>query len=188
MTPKACSTAVPCHVGLAGTLCAPQIAPWEQGRHQGTSLLPLRPSQHFPRGIPHPVRLWGAGQERASSPARGMLGNAGRMASERSGSSPGSTLEAPPFSGSSFEGVGVLVRLWGSWGCAPARDVGQDLEDTVQAIHRGRHCRQESDGQEGGGLLAPAFCLIWPDIPLAPGSVTLLCFLFISTGQETADL
>lgn len=28
-----------------------------------------------------------------------------------------------------------------------------------------------------GGLLAPAFCLLHPDIPLAPRSLTLLCFL-----------
>lgn len=111
--PKARSAAVPCHVGLAGTVYMPQIAPRQQGWHWGISLLPLHPSPPFRKGIPRPVWPWGARQEGSRSPAHRMLGSTGRMTSE--GRTPALALlwRVPPFSGSSFEGVGVLVRLWG---------------------------------------------------------------------------
>lgn len=161
MVPKACSTAMLCHESLSGTVYAPQIAPWQQGWHWGTPSAAPAPQAALPEGYPLPcwaVRGW-AGED--SLPCLQDAGQRWQDGIWGSGSSPGTALEAPHISGSSFDGVEVLVR---------------------------QHCRQESDGQEAGGLLTPAFCLIGPDIPLAPGSLTLLCFLFISTGQETADL
>lgn len=94
--PKARSTAVPCHVGLAGTVYAPQIAPRQQGWYWGISLLPLHPSHPFRKGIPHPLWPWGARQEGVSLPCPQDAGECWQDDVQGSDSSPGSTLEGPP--------------------------------------------------------------------------------------------
>lgn len=171
------SITAPRRVDLAGTVCAPQIAPCSKAGTRAPPCCLCTPHGPFRRASRAPS---GCGEDSLPCPwdAGGAL--AGRH--------PRGWVPALALLWRFTPSLGAVLRVWGSWGCAPARDVGQDLEDAVQAMHRGRHCRQESDGQEGGGLLAPAFCLIRRDIPLASGSLTLLCFLFISTGQETADL